>query len=479
MFGKRTTSNVAAPPPPAPMAAAGAAPPPKPSIAAPKPPPGVAAPKAKASKEKVEQFNALKMRLHRKLIDQLDLTRMVGDDESLREQVKDLVSTLADQENTLLNFNERARLISEVLDETFGLGPLEVILADNTISDILVNGPKQVYVERRGRLEITEVEFRDNAHLMHVIDKIVSAVGRRCDETCPLVDARLADGSRVNAVIPPLAIDGASMSIRRFGADPLTWEDYINFKSVTPEMRDFLAACVKAHLNILVVGGTGSGKTTLLNNLSSFIPDTDRIVTIEDAAELRLRQPHVVRLETRPANIEGKGKITIRDLLINSLRMRPDRIVVGECRGPETLDMLQAMNTGHDGSLTTVHANSARDAVARVETMVMMAGFELPVKAIRQQFASAIHVLVQAQRLTGGPRKLISITEVAGMEGDIITMQDIFSFEQTGISSSGRARGHFVATGIRPSFLDRLKSSGCEVDPSLFQRQVLMVDEGE
>ena len=477
MFGKRTTSNVAAPPP-APLGTA-AAPPPKPGISTPKPPPGIAPQKAKASKEKVEQFNALKMRLHRKLIDQLDLTRMVGDDESLREQVKDLVSTLADQENTLLNFNERARLISEVLDETFGLGPLEVILADNTISDILVNGPKQVYVERHGRLEVTEVEFRDNAHLMHVIDKIVSAVGRRCDETCPLVDARLADGSRVNAVIPPLAIDGASMSIRRFGADPLTWDDYINFKSVTPEMRDFLSACVKAHLNILVVGGTGSGKTTLLNNLSTFIPDTDRIVTIEDAAELRLRQPHVVRLETRPANIEGKGKITIRDLLINSLRMRPDRIVVGECRGPETLDMLQAMNTGHDGSLTTIHANSARDAVARVETMVMMAGFELPVKAIRQQFASAIHVLVQAQRLTGGPRKLISITEVAGMEGDIITMQDIFTFEQTGISSTGRAKGHFVATGIRPSFLDRLKSSGCEVDPSLFQRQVLMVDEGE
>lgn len=476
MFGKRTTSNVAAPPPPSPMGAAAA--PPKPGIATPKPPPGVAPQKAKASKEKVEQFNALKMRLHRKLIDQLDLTRMVGDDESMREQVKELVSTLADQENTLLNFNERARLISEVLDETFGLGPLEVILADNTISDILVNGPKQVYVERHGRLEVTEVEFRDNAHLMHVIDKIVSAVGRRCDETCPLVDARLADGSRVNAVIPPLAIDGASMSIRRFGADPLTWDDYINFKSVTPEMRDFLSACVRAHLNILVVGGTGSGKTTLLNNLSTFIPDTDRIVTIEDAAELRLRQPHVVRLETRPANIEGKGKITIRDLLINSLRMRPDRIVVGECRGPETLDMLQAMNTGHDGSLTTVHANSARDAVARVETMVMMAGFELPVKAIRQQFASAIHVLVQAQRLTGGSRKLVGITEVAGMEGDIITMQDIFTFEQTGVSSTGRAKGHFVATGIRPSFLDRLKSCGCDVDPSLFQRQVLMVDEG-
>ncbi len=473
MFGKKTTSStVAAPPPPAPLA-----PSTKPPVSALKPTAPAARPKV--SKEKVEQFNVLKMRLHRKLIDQLDLTRMVGDDDSLREQVKELVSQLADQENTLLNYNERQRIISEVLDETFGLGPLEVLLADPSISDILVNGAKQVYVERRGRLERTEVEFRDNAHLMHVIDKIVSAVGRRCDETCPLVDARLADGSRVNAVIPPLAIDGASMSIRRFGAEPLTWDDYVNFKSVTPEMRDFLSACVKAHLNVLVVGGTGSGKTTLLNNLSTFIPDTDRIVTIEDAAELQLRQPHVVRLETRPANIEGKGRITIRELLINSLRMRPDRIVVGECRGSETLDMLQAMNTGHDGSLTTIHANSTRDAVARVETMVMMAGFELPVRAIRQQFASAIHVVIQAQRLTGGPRKVISITEVTGMEGDIITMQDIFAFEQTGISAAGKAKGQFIATGIRPTFLERLRAAGCDVDPGLFQRQVLCVDDGE
>jgi len=470
MFGKRTTTSVAPPP--------GAAPPTS--------PPKVTAPskltapvKPKASKEKVEQFNTLKMRLHRKLIDQLDLTRMVGDDDTLREQVKEVVTQLAEQENTLLNFNERQRLISEVLDETFGLGPLEVILGDATISDILVNGPKQVYIERQGKLELTEVEFRDNAHLMHVIDKIVSAVGRRCDETCPLVDARLADGSRVNAVIPPLAIDGASMSIRRFGADPLTWDDYIHFKSVTPEMRDFLEACVKSHLNIIVVGGTGSGKTTLLNNLSTFIPDTDRIVTIEDAAELQLRQPHVVRLETRPANIEGKGRIAIRDLLINSLRMRPDRIVVGECRGAETLDMLQAMNTGHDGSLTTIHANSSRDAVARVETMVMMAGFELPVRAIRQQFASAIHVLVQAQRLAGGARKLVHVTEVTGMEGDIITMQDIFAFEQTGVSALGKAMGQFVSTGIRPSFLERLKTSGCEMDPAIFSRRVLLVEEGD
>jgi pilus assembly protein CpaF len=483
MFGKRMTGNVASPP----RSAQTAAPAPTPTSApATVKPPVVAKPpvtkpgaKPRVSKEKIEQFNGLKMRLHRKLIDQLDLARMTGDDATLRDQVKELVSNLADQENTLLNFNERQRLISEVLDETFGLGPLEVLLADPSISDILVNGPKHVYVERRGRLETTEVEFRDNAHLMHVIDKIVSAVGRRCDETCPLVDARLADGSRVNAVIPPLSIDGPSMSIRRFGSDPLTWDDYINFKSVPPEVRDFLAACVRARLNVLVLGGTGSGKTTLLNNLSMFIPDSDRIVTIEDAAELQLRQPHIVRLETRPANIEGKGRITIRDLLINSLRMRPDRIVVGECRGAETLDMLQAMNTGHDGSLTTIHANSTRDAVARVETMVMMAGFELPVRAIRQQFASAVNLLVQAQRLTGGPRKVATVTEVTGMEGDIITMQDIFAFEQLGIGPNGRAYGQFVATGIRPSFLDRLKAAGCPLELDLFTRRVLMTDEGE
>jgi len=477
MFSKRPASNVTAPPPPT----APAATPPK--KAQPHRPTITSRPQStmgpKVSKEKIEQFNALKMRLHRKLIDQLDLTRMVGEEDVLREQVKEVVSQLADQENTLLNFNERQRLISEVLDETFGLGPLEVILADPSVSDILVNGPKQVYVERRGGLQLTDVQFRDNAHLMHVIDKIVSAVGRRCDETSPLVDARLADGSRVNAVIPPLAIDGASMSIRRFGADPLTWDDYIAYKSITPEMRDFLEACVKAHLNILVIGGTGSGKTTLLNNLSSFIPDTDRIVTIEDAAELQLRQPHVVRLETRPANIEGKGRISIRELLINSLRMRPDRIVVGECRGAETLDMLQAMNTGHDGSLTTLHANTTRDTVTRVETMVMMSGFELPVRAIRQQFSSAINLIVQAQRLTGGARKIIGITEVTGMEGDTVTMQDIFSFEQTGVNHQGKAQGQFVATGIRPQFLSRLAVSGCALDPSLFTRQVLLMDDAE
>jgi len=465
VFGKRTTVQL-------PAKAKVDKPSDAPGVAkAPKPAPGTA--------EKQDQFNELKQRLHRKLVDQIDMTRMVGDENELRAQVREIVEKLCEQENTLLNFNERQRLISEVLDETFGLGPLEVLLGDHTISDILINGPKQIYVERSGRLTLTDVKFRDNGHLMHVIDKIVSQVGRRCDETSPMVDARLPDGSRVNAVIPPLAIDGPSMSIRRFGADPLTWDDYIRFKSCTQEIRDFLEACVLARLNIIILGGTGSGKTTLLNNLSSFIPAEDRIVTMEDAAELRLRQPHVVRLESRPPNIEGKGQITIRDLLVNSLRMRPDRIVVGECRGSETLDMLQAMNTGHDGSLTTIHANSCRDAVQRVETMVMMAGFELPLRAIRQQFASAIHLLVQAQRLTGGPRKIVSVTEVQGMEGDTITMQDIFKYEQLGIAPSGQAHGQIVATGLRPGFLERLKAGGCDVNPDMFERRVLVRDEIE
>ena len=429
--------------------------------------------------EKLQKYYALKTRIHRKLVEQLDLTAMKNDDPTIRDQVGEVILNLCEQEDVLLNCNERQKLVKEILDETFGLGPLEMLLNDSSISDILINGPRQVYVERKGKVELTNVQFRDNAHLIHVIDKIVSAVGRRCDEVSPMVDARLPDGSRVNAVIPPLALDGPSVSIRRFGNDPITWDDYIRYKSCTPEMVEFLKACVIAHLNIMIIGGTGSGKTTLLNNMSSFIPPSDRIVTIEDAAELHLRQPHVVRLETRPANIEGKGRITIRDLLINSLRMRPDRIVVGECRGGETLDMLQAMNTGHDGSLTTLHANSTRDTVQRVETMVMMAGFELPVRAIRQQFASAIQLIVQAQRLSGGPRKITGVTEITGMEGEVVTMQDIFQFQQLGIDSVGKAYGQIVATGIRPTFLDRLKHSGCAISPSLFERQVLMSDKEE
>jgi len=431
---------------------------------------------SKVAQEKIDKFNTLKMRIHRKLVEQLDLNAISNDDPTIRDQVGELIIGLCEKEDVLLNHVERQRLVSEILDETFGLGPLEVLLKDPSISDILINGGRQVFIERRGALELTNVQFRDNNHVLHVIDKIVSAIGRRCDEVCPMVDARLKDGSRVNAIIPPLSLDGPCISIRRFGTDPIRWDDYINFRSCSPEMVDFFKACVEARLNILIIGGTGSGKTTLLNNMSSFIPPNERIVTIEDAAELRLRQPHVVRLETRPPNIEGKGMISIRDLLINALRMRPDRIVVGECRGAETLDMLQAMNTGHDGSLTTLHANSTRDAVQRVETMVMMAGFELPVRAIRTQFASAIQLVVEAQRLTGGPRKITCVAEVTGMEGDVVTMQDIFEFQQMGINTSGQAYGRIVATGIRPTFLDRLQAAGSPVSPSLFERQVLMAD---
>jgi len=435
---------------------------------------------SKLAKDRTDEFYGLKSRIHRKLVETLDLVAIgKRTDSEVKEEIKQVIVKLCEQEDALLNFNERQQLVSEILDETFGLGPLETLLKDPHISDILINGPKNVYVERRGRLELSNVTFKDDAHLMHVIDKIVSSVGRRCDEVSPMVDARLKDGSRVNAVIPPLAIDGPSMSIRRFGADPITWDDYVRFKSVTPQIVDFLRACVIARLNILIVGGTGSGKTTLLNNLSAFIPDTDRIVTIEDAAELQLRQPHVVRLESRPANIEGKGRISIRELLINALRMRPDRIVVGECRGAETLDMLQAMNTGHDGSLTTIHANSTRDAVQRVETMVMMSGFDLPVKAIRQQFASAIHIVINAMRLSGGPRKITSVAEIQGMEGDAVTMQEIFKFEQMGISPTGKAFGRFVATGLRPGFVDRLKYSGVDLPMAIFERQVLLTDEVE
>lgn len=429
------------------------------------------------SEKRAEEFYGLKTRIHKKLVEALDLAALgKRNDDEVKEEVKEVIVNLCDQENALLNFSEKQRLVTEILNETFGLGPLEVLLADPNISDILINGPKQVYIERKGVLQLSNVTFKDDAHLLHVIDKIVSSIGRRCDEVSPMVDARLKDGSRVNAIIPPLAIDGPSMSIRRFGADPITWDDYIAFNSIAPEMVDFLRACVLSHMNILIVGGTGSGKTTLLNNLSSFIPDTERIVTIEDAAELQMRQPHVVRLETRPANIEGKGRVSIRELLINALRMRPDRIVVGECRGAETLDMLQAMNTGHDGSLTTIHANSVRDAVQRVETMVMMAGYDLPIKAIRQQFASAIHLIIHASRLIGGPRKIMSIAEVQGMEGDAVTLQEIFTFEQLGIDSSGKTYGQFVATGLRPGFLERLKFSGVDLDLSMFERRVLSKD---
>src|SRR5262245_10660611 len=470
--------------PPSPPAPPGAAPPPPPThpknvnVQMPQKPKDAAAAKPKSeTDEKTKKLHELKGVIHRKLVDQLDMSKLGADATAeLREQVRQVVVALCEEENTLLNHQERQRLAQEILDEVFGLGPLETLLKDPKISDILINGPFQVYIEKGGRLTLTDVKFKDNAHLLHIIDKIVSPLGRRCDEVSPMVDARLKDGSRVNAIIPPLAIDGASMSIRRFGKDTINWDDYVRFKSCSPEIVEFLHGCVHSGLNILIAGGTGSGKTTLLNNLSSFIPEDERIVTIEDAAELQLRQPHVVRLETRPPNLEGKGRITIRDLLINALRMRPDRIVVGECRGGETLDMLQAMNTGHDGSMTTIHANNTRDCVQRVETMVMMSGFELPQKAIRQQFASAISLIVQAARLTGGRRKIIAVTEVQGMEGDVVVMQCSFRFEQDGIDAEGRAFGRIVATGVRPLFMERLQAHGCKVSPKMFEPRDLISD---
>jgi pilus assembly protein CpaF len=396
--------------------------------------------------------------------------------DTLRREIRLVVERLCDTENPLLNRMERERLIDEVLDETFGFGPLEMLLKDPTISDILVNGPYKVYVERRGKMEKSDVKFRDNDHLLQIIDRIVSKVGRRVDETSPMVDARLPDGSRVNAIIPPLALDGPSMSIRRFGANPLKLEDLMNFKAFTPEMAMLMEAAIKARLNILISGGTGCGKTTLLNTLSSFIPAEDRVITIEDAAELQLQQDHVVRLETRPPNIEGKGTVNTRDLVRNALRMRPERIIIGECRGPEALDMLQAMNTGHAGSLTTLHANTPRDAQSRLETMIMMAGLELPIKAMRQQIASAIDLVIQANRLQGGPRKVTSITEVMGMEGEVIIMQDIFRFKQLGIDQNGRATGQFEATGVRPGFVPRLEAAGIKLPSNLFQERVLLRD---
>ena len=422
-----------------------------------------------------QQFEEVKVRIHSKLVDKLDLTR-VGDlkGDTLKREIRLVVEHLCDVEDTLLNRQERERIVEEVIDEVLGLGPLELILKDPTVSDILINGPKNIYVERGGKMEKSEVEFRDGKHLLQIIDRIVSKVGRRIDETSPMVDARLDDGSRVNAIIPPLALDGAAVSIRRFGSNPLRLEDLLNFKAFTPEMVMLLEGCIKARCNIIIAGGTGSGKTTLLNTLSSFIGQEDRIVTIEDAAELQLQQDHVVRLETRPANIEGNGAITATDLVKNALRMRPERIIIGECRGGETLDMLQAMNTGHDGSMTTIHANTPRDAVARLETLVMMSGFELPVKAIRQQVAGAVDILIQANRLQGGPRRITAITEIVGMEQDTIVMQDIYKYTQKGIDDEGKAFGHFECTGVRPSFMSRLEAAGVRLPASAFRERIMM-----
>ncbi len=419
-------------------------------------------------------FEDLKTLIHGKLVDKLDLSRL-GDLEgdTLRREIRLVVEHLCDSENPLLNRSERERLIEEVLDETFGFGPLELLLKDNEVSDIMINGPKHIFVEKSGRLQRSEVVFRDNDHLMQILDRIVSKVGRRVDETSPMVDARLPDGSRLNAVIPPLALDGASLSIRKFGSNPLALEDLLKFGAFTPEMVMLLEGAIKARLNTIISGGTGSGKTTMLNTLSSFIQNDHRVITIEDAAELQLQQEHVLRLETRPANIEGKGQVSATDLVKNALRMRPDRIIIGECRGPETLDMLQAMNTGHEGSLTTIHANSPRDACSRIETMIMMGGIEMPIKALRSQFASAVDLIIQSNRLQGGPRKVTHITEVLNLEQDTVIMQDIFLFVQDGIDEQGRAYGHFEATGVRPTFMDRLEQAGVRLPGNLFAARTL------
>jgi pilus assembly protein CpaF len=407
--------------------------------------------------------------MHQMILDRIDLERLKRlTTEQFKHELALLVQRIIEEERIVLNQQERHHLVLDIQHEMLGFGPLEPLLNDPTVSDILVNTYDKVYVERRGRLELTDVSFHDNAHLMKIIEKIVSRVGRRVDESSPMVDARLPDGSRVNAIIPPLAVDGPLVSIRRFGASPLTVQNLLDYKSVTPPMIKVLESLGLAKVNILISGGTGSGKTTMLNLISGFIPGNERIVTIEDAAELQLRQPHVVRLETRPPNIEGKGEVTQRALVRNSLRMRPDRIILGEVRGPEALDMLQAMNTGHEGSLATIHANTPRDALARLENMVGMAGVSLTPRAIRQQIASAITVILQASRLADGTRKVVSMQEITGMEGEIISMQEIFRFEQTGIDADGKVQGHFCATGVRPRFADRLRMFGAAVPEDTF-----------
>jgi pilus assembly protein CpaF len=414
-------------------------------------------------------YQQVKADLHRKILDRLDLEKLGrSTGNSAREEVLILIRSSVNSEAVPLSFAEREQLSREILDEIFGLGPLEPLLKDPTISDILVNRFDRVYVERAGKLEITGLSFKDNQHLMQIIDRIVSRIGRRVDESSPMVDARLQDGSRVNAIIPPLALDGACLSIRRFGRDPLTARNMLDNKTLTEPMLELLSAMVKGRLNLIISGGTGAGKTTVLNVLSGYIPNSERIVTIEDAAELQLKQEHIVRLETRPPNIEGKGSVRMRQLVINSLRMRPDRIVVGEVRGEEAFDMLQAMNTGHEGSLTTVHANSPRDALSRIENMVSMANLNIPERAIRHQIANAVHAVVQVARLSDGSRKVITISEVTGMVDDMITLQDVFVFERSGVDESGTVRGAFHSTGLMPHFAERLATAGCRLSPALF-----------
>jgi pilus assembly protein CpaF len=420
--------------------------------------------------QKSDSLTELKSRIQNRLIAELDPRMDLSNAEEVRRTVEDTFTSVLESEAIVLTRVERLRLFEAIAAEILGYGPIEPLLNDDSVSEIMVNGPKQVYAERSGRLELTDVQFQDDDHVMRVIDRIVSPLGRRIDESSPMVDARLPDGSRINAIIPPISLVGPVLTIRKFARDPLTTDDLVRYGTMTQEMVVFLEACVKARLNVVVSGGTGSGKTTTLNVLSSFIPDDERIVTIENAAELQLRQDHVVTLESRPSNIEGRGEVTIRDLVVNSLRMRPERIVVGECRGGEALDMLQAMNTGHDGSMTTAHANSPRDTLSRLETMVLMGGVDLPVRAIREQIAAAVDVIVQQSRMKDGSRRITHVTEVQGMEGDVIVLQDIFTFEQTGIEN-GKIVGRLKPTGIRPKFVSRFEAYNIFLPPNVFGAQ--------
>ncbi|MCK9228792.1 MAG: CpaF family protein [Syntrophorhabdaceae bacterium] len=424
-----------------------------------------------------DAYHELRTKVHDRLLDILDLSLVeTVSKDRLKQEIRAVIEAILAEDGfkTPINYDEREALCNEVQDEVLGLGPIEPLMRDPTVTDILVNSYKQVYVERYGKLYLTMVRFKDDAHLKKIIDRIVSAVGRRIDESSPMVDARLPDGSRVNAIVPPLAIDGPSLSIRRFAADPLELHDLVTLKTLTPEIGELIEGIVRARLNVLISGGTGTGKTTLLNVFSRFIPANERIVTIEDSAELQLKQDHVVRLETKPPNIEGKGEVTQRDLVRNSLRMRPDRIIVGEVRGAEVLDMLQAMNTGHDGSLTTVHANAPRDALLRLETLVAMSGLNIPHEAVRQYIASAIDVIFHLQRLLDGTRKVVALQEIVGMEGNIITTQEIFSFEQTGVGNDGKVKGRFRTAGVLPRFVERFKANGIKVPVEMFTRSVML-----
>ena len=457
---------------PASVPPAGGAPTPPAAAGTPPTPPHLAPPQAAPSRfagalPARESFREAKFRVQNRLINDLDPKLDLTNQVEVRRQIEELFGKIADEEGLALTRAERVRMLEQITDEILGLGPLEPLLRDETLTEVMVNGPQQVYIEREGKLELTNVTFQNDEHVMKIIQRIIAPIGRRVDESSPMVDARLADGSRVNAIIPPLSLVGPVITIRKFSATPYTVDDLVRFGTATPEMFEFLEACVKARLNIFVSGGTGSGKTTMLNILSSFIPDDERIVTIEDAAELQLRQEHVITLEARPSNIEGKGAIPIRELVRNALRMRPDRIVVGECRSGEALDMLQAMNTGHDGSMSTGHANTPRDMLSRLETMVLMAGMDLPLRAIREQISSAVDLIVHQNRLKDGTRKIVNITEVQGMEGEVIVMQDVFVFEQTGVDE-GRIQGRLKPTGIRPHFVERFEVAGIHLPPNIF-----------